>query len=152
MYLRPRHRFAASLVPDSIVRHLPQSALVLDDLAAARWVQAYDSAWLGKDWAGLEERLAPDVIFVIPGAPEPLEGRVRVLESIRNGMSDVRMHEYNATDLQGYDCAGLGVITYRWQLDCTVGQGRSQSTGRDVLVLRASADRWLLAWRGQFRA
>jgi hypothetical protein len=34
----------------------------------------------------------------------------------------------------------------------TCSAERSQSTGRDVLVLRASDDRWLLAWRGQFRA
>jgi len=125
MYLQPRRPFPAGLAPESVVRLCPLSSLVFDDLAAARWVQTYDAAWLGKDWKSLEGRLAPEVIFVIPTAPEPLVGRVRVLASIRDGMSDVRMHEYNATDLHGHDCAGMGVITYRWQLDCTVGQERT---------------------------
>jgi hypothetical protein len=150
--LWPRHRFAGNLVPDRIVAEGARAGRLLDDLAAARWVQAYDSAWLDKDWVSLEAVLALDVTFVTPAAPEPMVGRVRVLESIRGAMRNVAIHEYNATDLQGYDCTGLGVITYRWQLDCTTGRERSQSTGRDVLVLRASDDRWLLAWRGQFRA
>jgi hypothetical protein len=126
--------------------------LLLDDLLAARWVQTYDAAWLSQDWFSLGSRLAPEVVFVSPAAVEPLVGRARVLENLRELMSGVRMHEYNATDLRGYDCGGTGVITYRWQLDCTVGQERRQSTGRDVLVLRESADHWLLAWRGQFRS
>jgi hypothetical protein len=129
-------------------------APVLDDLAAARWVQAYDVAWLGKDWESLQQRLAPEVEFVVPGIPEPVIGSSFVVASLRETMNHLRIHEYNATDLKGYDCGSIGVITYRWQLDSSVGDGtgRSQSTGRDVLVLRAAAECWLLTWRGQFRA
>jgi len=39
------------------------------------------------------------------------------------------------------------VITYRWQLDCTIGTRRTQTSGRDVLVLRAVGDAWQLVWR-----
>jgi Domain of unknown function (DUF4440) len=129
---------------------LASGAPVLDDLAAARWVQAYDAAWLGQDWDGLASLLAPGVEFVVPGLAEVLIGRPAIIESLRNALSRMVIHEYNATDLTGYDRWPVGIIMYRWQLDCSAGQQRVQSTGRDVLVLTATDDRWALVWRGQF--
>lgn len=125
---------------------------VLDDLSAARWVQAYDAAWLGKNWNSLATHLAPGVEFVVPGLADTLIGRPAVLESLRAALSRMVIHEYNATDLNGYDRGPVGIITYRWQLDCSIGQQRLQSAGRDVLVLSESDNRWLLTWRGQFSA
>ena len=124
---------------------------MLDDLAAARWVQAYDAAWLGQDWESLASRLAPNVEFVVPSLAGMLMGSPAVLASLRDAMSRMVIHEYNATDLTGYDHGPVGIIMYRWQLDCTANHQRVKSTGRDVLVLRAVGDRWLLVWRGQFR-
>jgi ketosteroid isomerase-like protein len=153
-----RALFAATRVspaahrPGDCALSVTSVAPVLDDLAAAMWVQEYDAAWLRRDWERLQKRLAPEVEFVIPGAPDPVVGSAFVVATLRDIMAHTRIHEYNATDLQGYDCGTIGVITYLWSLDWTVrdGAARSQSTGRDVLVLRAAAGCWLLTWRGQF--
>jgi hypothetical protein len=132
---------------------LPASlALVLDDLAAARWVQSYDAAWLGQDWGQLERRLAPDVEFVVQRFTTAIVGRRAVMENLREVMRYAQMHEYNATDLRGHSSGPVGIITYRWQLDWTIRHERTETKGRDVLVLRAAGDDWQLLWRAQFRA
>ena len=129
-------------------RELP----TLDDLAAALWVQDYDAAWLGQDWERLQQRLAPDVQFVASDFSTTVVGRSAVLANIQEVMRDATIHEYNATDLTGYDSGPVGVIRYRWQLDCTIQHERRQTMGHDVLVLRAAKDYWELTWRAQFRA
>ena len=132
------------------VHRFRSGAPVLDDMVAARWVQAYDAAWLGQDWDCLAGYLAPAVEFVPPGPAEVLVGRSVILESLRDTLGRMAIHEYNTTDLTGHDRGSVGVITYRWQLDCSVGRQRMQTTGRDILVLDAIDGRWMLMWRGQF--
>ncbi len=122
---------------------------VLDDLAAAVWVQAYDAAWLGRDWAALERCLAPDVALAVSGFSATIVGRTEVLAHLRAVMRTTHVHEYNATDLNGHASGPTGVITYRWQLDCTVDRERRASSGRDILVLRSSGADWQLVWRAQ---
>ena len=121
----------------------------LDDLGAAVWVQAYDAAWLGQDWPALERRLAPDVVWVEQGFTGEVQGRAAVVSRLREIMLNSRVHEYNKTDISCHTSAGVVVITYRWQLDLTVGNARRARTGRDVLVLSSGAIDWQLAWRGQ---
>jgi len=125
---------------------------VLDDLTAARWVHVYDAAWLGEDWRRLEQCLAPDVQFTDLGASVALVGRDAVVASMRKLAREAQMHEYNATDLKGYSSGAVGVITYRWQLDCTHGHKHVAATGRDLLVLRATGDDWQLHWCTRFTA
>jgi len=125
---------------------------VLNDLTAAMWVQAYDAAWLEQNWELLESRLALDVEFVTKHFTNALVGRAAVIGNLRESMKHTEIHEYNATDLRGHSSGPVGIITYRWQLDCTIGKERTETTGRDVLVLSAEGDQWQLVWRAQFRA
>ncbi|HWZ64510.1 MAG TPA: nuclear transport factor 2 family protein [Steroidobacteraceae bacterium] len=120
---------------------------VLDDLAAAVWVQAYDAAWLGRNWPELERQLAADVALLSPGLQISVAGRRAVLAHMRTALRDAQVHEYNATDLKGRSSGGIGIISYRWQLDWTVGHHREQLSGRDVLVLCASPAGWQLLRR-----
>ncbi|HEY6927079.1 MAG TPA: nuclear transport factor 2 family protein [Steroidobacteraceae bacterium] len=125
-------------------------APILDDLAAARWVQAYDAAWLGQDWDTFASYLAPGVEFVVPGLFDAMIGRAAILESLRHALAGMEIHEYNRTELTGHDRGSCGIITYRWQLDSSVGKQRMHTSGRDVLVLSVTDGRWVLVWRGQF--
>jgi Domain of unknown function (DUF4440) len=120
---------------------------VLDDLAAAVWVQVYDAAWLGRNWRQLQRHLAADVALLSPGRRVAVVGRRAVLAQMRATLRDAQVHEYNATDLKGRSSGGIGIISYRWQLDWTVGDRRQQLSGRDVLVLRAAATGWQLLRR-----
>jgi hypothetical protein len=124
----------------------------LNDLTAAMWVQAYDSAWLGQNWELLERLLALDVEFETKHFTDALIGRHSVITYLRDAIKQTRIHEYNATDLKGHSSGPVGIITYRWQLDCTIEEERTETTGRDVLVLSAHEDHWQLVWRAQFRA
>src|SRR5579862_6923655 len=90
---------------------------VLDDLAAAVWVQAYDAAWLRQHWRALEQCFAPDVVMMLAGSTNAVTGRAAVLAHIREMMTGSVVHEYNATELKGHASGATGVITYRWQLD-----------------------------------
>jgi ketosteroid isomerase-like protein len=130
--------------------HATHAQGVLDDLAAAVWVQAYDAAWLGQHWRALEQCLAPDVAVML-GSTNVITGRAAVLAHIREMMTGTVVHEYNATDLKGHASGATGVITYRWQLDWTVGSERRATSGRDILVLRAAHESWQLVWRAQVR-
>jgi uncharacterized protein DUF4440 len=132
--------------------HTTHGAGVLDDLAAAVWVQAYDAAWLGQHWRALEQCFAPDVVMMLAGSRRAVTGRAGVLAHIREMMTGTLVHEYNATDLKGHASGATGVITYRWQLDWTVGSERRATSGRDILVLRAVHASWQLVWRAQVRA
>jgi ketosteroid isomerase-like protein len=125
---------------------------VLDNLAAAVWVRAFDAAWLGRDWTTLERRLAPDIALMSPALMTDIVGRDAVLAHLRAMMCGVRIHQYNATDLKGHSSGSVGIITYRWQLDWTVDHKRRPVSGRDVLVLRAANESWQLIWRVQVRA
>ena len=120
---------------------------VLDDLAAARWIQSYDAAWLGRDWSRLERLLAADVALLAAAPGASIAGRRAVLEHMRSRLSGVEVHEYNTTDLTGRAAGDLGIISYRWQLEWTIGHRRQQLSGRDVLVLRAAAAGWQLLRR-----
>jgi hypothetical protein len=123
------------------------AAGVLDGLAAAVWVQAYDAAWLGRDWTELERHLAADVALLSPGMRVTVAGRKAVLAHMRAMMGDAQVHEYNTTGLKGRSSGGLGIISYHWQLDWTVHQRRRQLSGRDVLLLRATPAGWQLLRR-----
>jgi hypothetical protein len=125
---------------------------VLDDLAAAQWVQAYDAAWLGRDWSVLERCFAPEVAVMLAGFSTSIAGRAAVLAHMRAMLNGTQVHEYNATDLKGYSCGTIGVITYRWQFDRTVDGERRATSGRDILVLQAAREGWQLVWRAQVRS
>lgn len=127
----------------------PAGFPVLDDWAAARWLHAYEAAWIGEDWTRVERCLAPDVRFLPWGETVALMGREAVVANMRQRAKQLRMHEYNATDVAGSSSGPVGVIDYRWQLDCTQGLQPIATTGRDVLVLRAAADDWELVWCAQ---
>jgi ketosteroid isomerase-like protein len=120
---------------------------VLDDLAAARWIQSYDAAWLGRDWSRLERYLAADVALLTAAPAVSIAGRRAVLEHLRSRLWGVEVHEYNTTDLRGRAAGDIGIISYRWQLEWTIGHRRQQLAGRDVLVLRATAAGWQLLRR-----
>lgn len=125
---------------------------VLDDLGAAVWVQAYDAAWLSKDWTELGKYFAHDTAMMLAGGSAAIVGRGAVLECLRAIFTDAQIHEYNATDLTGYSSGPVGVISYRWQLDWTVDRVRSETLGRDILALRSLPDGWRLVWRTQVRS
>ena len=122
---------------------------VLDDLAAAVWVQAYDAAWLSQDWTALERYLAPDVAVMLAGFSAAISGRAAVLAHIRAMMIGAHVHEYNATDLTGHTAGTIGVITHRWQLDWSLNHKRRETSGRDILVLRRVREGWQLVWRAE---
>lgn len=120
---------------------------MLDDLAAALWLRAYDAAWLGCDWPALERRLAADVAVLSPELKVSLAGRRAVLAHLRAMMRGARVHEYSATELRGRSAGAIGIISYGWQLDCTVGHQRRRISGRHLLVLRATPAGWQLLRR-----
>lgn len=137
-----------TLQDDGAHGHPPQRVSgVLDDLAAARWIQAYDAAWLGRDWSRLERYLAADVALLTAAPGVSIAGRRAVLEHMRSQLSGVEVHEYNTTDLKGRTAGDIGIISYRWQLEWTIGHRRRELSGRDVLVLRAATAGWQLLRR-----
>lgn len=132
---------AARIAPAATAAHR------LDDLAAAVWLQAYDAAWLGSDWPQLERRLAPDVALLSPDRRVWVAGRRAVLVHLRALLRGAQVHEYNATGLRGRSSGNIGIISHRWQIDWTRAHKRGQSTGHDVLVLRAAPGGWQLLRR-----
>jgi hypothetical protein len=152
MFLPTSHSDASELSDTRASRShdMGTRPVALDDFQAAVWVQAYDAAWLGKNWDALEHLVTPDVTFVSTDFVHAIAGRRAVLNHLRSTMARTHVHEYNATDLKGYTSGPFGVITYRWQLDWTVDRERRSGTGCDVLALHPNAlGRWQLAWRVQ---
>jgi hypothetical protein len=119
----------------------------LDELGAAAWVQAYDAAWLDRDWNRLETMLAPDVESVTAGHSETLVGRPAVIANLRESLADATVHEYSATDVHVRGTGAIRVLSYRWLRDETVGDERVTREGRDLLALRAGHDGWQLVRR-----
>jgi Domain of unknown function (DUF4440) len=132
-------------------RSLPHETdvLSLNDSTGAAWVQAYNVAWLGRRWSGLEKMLAPDITLMSTNFAQAIVGREAVLNYLRALMQRTYVHEYAVADLKGYTSGSVGIITYRWQLDRTVARERRSGAGRDILVLKSEASGWQLTWRGQ---
>ncbi len=131
---------------------VPLESIAFDNTIAGEWVHAYDSAWLDQEWDRLRLYLAPDVEFVSPDFSSGLIGRAAVMESWRAVMSRSKIHKYDVKDLNGYRSGPVGIITYRWQLDRTIGTKRYQTRGRDLLILRSTSELWQLVWRAQLEA
>ena len=121
----------------------------LDELAATTWLQAYDAAWLARDWSRLSRFLAPDVEALLQESAAVLIGRRAVLANLREFLDHAVVHEYNATEVRLRRSQPGDVVTYLWQLDWTADNVRHSAAGRDLLALRATGDRWRLAWRVQ---
>ena len=119
----------------------------LDEFGAAAWVQAYDAAWLDRDWERLEGMLAPDVESVAAGREQTVVGRPAVIADLRESLADATVHEYSATDVHVRGSGALRVLSYRWQREETVGDERVMRAGRDVLALRAGDHGWQLVRR-----
>ena len=130
-------------------RLLRARSAALDDLSAAAWVQDFDAAWLGQDWASLAQFLAPDVEFLSLGATTVLVGCEAVLDYLRDFSENAVVHEYNATELRGRGSWPEGIITYRWQMEWSAANKRRAAEGRDLLALRAGSAGWQLIWRAQ---
>ena len=124
----------------------------LDEFAAAEWVQAYDAAWLGQDWARLARYLASDVHFVPYGTTTVLAGPEAMIAHLREFLMRAEVHEYNATDVRVRVSHGIGFVSYRWQLDWTGAGRRRTAEGRDMLALRPVRDRWQMIWRLPLRS
>jgi len=136
----------------SALKRFPPGERVLDDLAAAAWVQTLDAAWLSRDWDRLARFLAPDVVFVKPGFSGTLRGRDAVLACYVDFMRDAQVHEYNATDIDVLPLGQNTLLSYRWQMDWTKGEENVGATGRDVCVLVPAALEWRIVWRTQLPA
>ena len=136
------------------IREFPSAMAVgecrTDDLAAAAWVQAFDSAWLGRDWRRLEGLLVPDVELLLQDSGTMLLGRPAVIAFMRDLIERVEVHEYSATGLRRRRCRAVSLVSYRWQLDWTANHRRRTTEGRDMLALRELDGRLQLAWRIQF--
>jgi hypothetical protein len=122
---------------------------VLDDWAAARWLQVCDAACIGEDWPRLERCLAQDVRLLPRDETAALVGRAAVVANMRKRAEQIRMHDYNAIEVTGSSSGPVGVIECRWQLECAEEPRDGAATGRDVLVLRAAEHGWELVWCAQ---
>jgi hypothetical protein len=122
--------------------------LSLDDLSGAVWVQAYNTAWLGRRWSELEKMFEPDVTMRLSDFAQPIVGREAVLSHLRTALDRMHVHEYRVADLKGWPSGSVGIITYRWQCDCTVAGERRLRVGRDTLILKPRAPAWQLTWCG----
>ncbi len=123
----------------------------MDEFAAASWVQAYDAAWLGQDWARLERQLAADVHFVPHGTTRVIAGRKAVLAHLREFVKRAEVHEYNATDLHVRASRGVAYVSYRWQLEWAREGRRHVAQGRDLISLRFADGGWQMTWRHQLQ-
>jgi hypothetical protein len=126
-----------------------REALVLEDSTAARWVDAFDAAWLGSRWTELATLLERDVTLTSTDFSRSIVGRDAALRHLRAQRGRTQIHEHVVTDLRGYTSGRIGIITYRWQRDWTVDCERRSGAGRDILVLQPAASGWRLSWRGQ---
>jgi ketosteroid isomerase-like protein len=138
-WLRPGASPGPSLVP------------AMDDFVAASWVQAYDAAWLGQDWARLARYLAPDVNFVPHGSKQTLVGRTAVIVHLHEFLKRAEVHEYNATGLHAHATRGIAIVSYRWQLEWTADSRRQAAQGRDLISLRFAKGNWQMICRLQRR-
>jgi hypothetical protein len=87
-------------VPDSRAATQAPLGPAIDELTAAAWLQAFDAAWLSRDWARLRRYIAADVEVLPLGSATLLIGRPAVLASLRRFLRRAVVHEYNATEVR----------------------------------------------------
>lgn len=112
-------------------------------------VRGFASAWREGDVEALRALLDERVVFVQPGPGGRLEGREACAEALRRFAAAAEVLDYTEDEVQVDAWADTAVATYRWRTAYSTGGGPvERRSGRDVLVVRRKAGRWVVVWRG----
>lgn len=115
-------------------------------LAAATWLQAFNSAWLGGRWPQLARLLCPDVELADLEAGTATLGRANVVAVFRRRYARLNIHEFAATEVVARRLGGVGIIHFHWSLDWHESSELIRRFGRTAVGLRLFERPWKALW------
>ncbi|MBS0395760.1 MAG: nuclear transport factor 2 family protein [Proteobacteria bacterium] len=115
-------------------------------LAAATWLQDFNSAWLRGRWSNLENLLCPDVEFTTLGSARMVSGRTEVVGMFRRRYSRLDIHEFSATEVEARRLGAIGILQFRWFVDWHESMERVRRFGCTTIGLRLLERPWKALW------
>src|SRR5690242_21807773 len=95
-----------------------------------------NGAWLEGQVEDLAPIMHPDIVMVIPGFTQRIQGREQFLAGFRDFCQNAKIHEFREYDHQ-IDLAGdTAVVTFRYDMVYERSGERYRSTGRDLWVFQ----------------
>ena len=114
-------------------------------------VRQLAAAWREGDVEALRALLDERAVFVQPPPGGRLEGREACVESVRRFAASAEVLDYTEDEVHVDAWSDTAVATYRWRMAYSPGGGGGgaikREAGRDVLVVRRKAGRWVVVWR-----
>src|SRR5947207_11604078 len=110
-----------------------------DATAAMRQI---NQAWLDGRIQDLAPLLHAEIVMVLPGFAERIQGRENFLAGFRDFFENARVHEFLEHD-QHVDIADhTAVVTFRYGMVYERSGKRNRSTGRDLWVFQKQGNAW----------
>jgi ketosteroid isomerase-like protein len=115
--------------------------------AVRRVVEALNRAWMEGRGDAVRNLLRDDVVFVQPGFGARVEGAAACVRTY--------VEFTKAAEVQGFAPAEMSIdlfgstamVSYRFGIHYVVGGQEYRESGRELLVLTATAGGWKVAWR-----
>jgi uncharacterized damage-inducible protein DinB len=115
--------------------------------SAADAVRRINEAWLSGRLEDLAAIVHPDIVMVLPGFTEVVQGRDAFLAGFRDFCENAKVHEFHERDHQVSAVGDTAVTTFHYDMIYERAGKRSRSTGRDFWVFQKSGGRWIAVWR-----
>ena len=118
-----------------------------DQKVAWEAVRQINLAWREGHVDRLTELFHDRVVIVGTDGSCYAEGKEAVVESYRGFARQATVVDYRESDGRVDVYEAVAVVSYRYDIDYTIGGQSSRETGRDIIVLEKHDGRWLAVWR-----
>jgi hypothetical protein len=114
---------------------------------AAATMRRINQVWLDGRVQDLEPLAHPDIVTVIPGFGQRIQGREGFLAGFRDFCENATIEEFREHDLQVDGTGNTSVVTFRYDMVFERSGQRYRCAGRDLWVLQKQDGAWIAVWR-----
>jgi hypothetical protein len=112
-----------------------------------RIVRQINAAWVDGKPERLLEHFHDRMAIVGTSGNRYGVGKLACVESYRNFIASAKIARFEETDPSVDVCETVAIVSYRFEIEYTMGGKTHQETGRDTFVLERINDKWLAVWR-----
>jgi hypothetical protein len=110
-------------------------------------IQRINRVWLDGKVDALAPMVDPDIVMVLPGFADRIQGREQFLAGFRDFCENAQVHEFHDHDYASDVVGATAVVTFRFDMIYQRSGERYRSTGRDLWVFRGQDNAWIAVWR-----
>ncbi|MBZ0265122.1 nuclear transport factor 2 family protein [bacterium] len=110
-------------------------------------MESINHAWVNEDINMMIPLLHPDICMVMPDQSELAKGRDILIESFRQFVDSVEIHQFVVEEKSVQIIGNTAVVRYRYSLTYTMEEHRITDKGWDMFIFEKIEDTWIAVWR-----